>query len=145
MRRWLFEAKCCRLVKNVGEEQLKHKCTPLSHHHLRTPASPCHPPRRYWQLRKAMKEKGLSSSCSIADITSALMGREGEDLPGAGDARDLLPPKSRFQSALAQRIAAANVMWGASDVNDFKVGGGGAVVVWSCVSSVFPSCSPRAT
>lgn len=134
MRSWLFEAKCCRLVKNVGEEQLKHKYTQHSYPpaHMSTPAFSCSAPHRYRRMRKAMKEKGLSPSCSIAEITAALMGRDdGGGLPGAGSARDALPPKSRFQSALAQRIAAANVMWGASDVNDFKVGGGGAVVVWS--------------
>jgi hypothetical protein len=71
-----------------------------------------------------MKHKGIKSSTSLADVVAQLLAK-GEAADAGGKAADepATPPTSRFQSALAQRIAAANVMWGASDVVDFKVRG----------------------
>ena len=77
---------------------------------------------RYWNIRKAMKHKGIKSSTSLADVVAQLLAKgEAVDLGGKAADEAATPPTSRFQSALAQRIAAANVMWGASDVVDFKV------------------------
>jgi hypothetical protein len=69
-----------------------------------------------------MKHKGIKSSTSLADVVAQLLAK-GEAVDAGGKAADepATPPTSRFQSALAQRIAAANVMWGAIDVVDFKV------------------------
>jgi hypothetical protein len=69
-----------------------------------------------------MRQKGINLT-SLADIAAELLAKgvvisQGTRTHAAEDAH---PPTSRFQSALAQRIAAANVMWGASDVIDFKV------------------------
>jgi hypothetical protein len=73
-------------------------------------------------VRKAMRQKGITVT-SLATIATELMAKGVTALEGhgTGSADDALPPTSRFQSVLAQRIAAANVMWGASDVVDFKV------------------------
>lgn len=69
-----------------------------------------------------MKHKGIKSSTSLADVVAQLLAKgEAVDLGGKAADEAATPPTSRFQSALAQRIAAANVMWGASDVVDFKV------------------------
>jgi hypothetical protein len=127
MQRWLFEAKCGRLVKRVGEEKLVSRCSsnglaiplllPVQPFGLRDIAN-----GRYWKIRQAMKLQGIKSS-SIPDIVAALL-TKGVPLLDGSSGDDVRPPTSRFQSALAQRIAAANVMWGASDVVDFKVRAG---------------------
>lgn len=77
---------------------------------------------RYWCIRKAMRRKGITAT-SLSDIAAALLAKGVTSLQGSGTTlvEDAPPPTSRFQSALARRIAAANVMWGASDVVDFKV------------------------
>ncbi len=90
-------------------------------------------------MRKAMKLKGIKSS-SVTDIVAALLAK-GVDIFKGCDAHDARPPTSRFQSALAQRIAAANVMWGASDVVDFKV----RVMMISPPVHSAPFCSRAAT
>jgi hypothetical protein len=79
---------------------------------------------RYWNIRKAMKHTGIKSSISLADVVTQLLAKGDVGALASIAADDAAPPTSRFQSALAQRIAAANVMWGASDVVDFKVCGG---------------------
>ena len=84
-----------------------------------------------------MKLQGIKS-VSIVDIVSELRAKGVAILQGGAD--DARPQTSRFQSALAQRIAAANMMWGASDVVDFKVHGY-AVVLHARLS---PFCSPAA-
>ena len=69
-----------------------------------------------------MKHKGIKSSTSLADVVAQLLAKgEAVDLGGKAADEAATPPTSRFHSAVAQRIAAANVMWGASDVVDFKV------------------------
>jgi hypothetical protein len=80
-----------------------------------------------------MKLKGIKS-VSIIDIVSELQAKGVAILQGGAD--DARPQTSRFQSALAQRIAAANMMWGASDVVDFKVRGC-EVVLPACLTALF--------
>jgi hypothetical protein len=80
-----------------------------------------------------MKHKGIKSSTSLAGVVAQLLAKEeAADVGGKAADERATPPTSRFQSALAQRIAAANVMWGASDVVDFKVRGIRAAAAAAC-------------
>jgi hypothetical protein len=67
-----------------------------------------------------MKLKGVKTP-SLADAIAQLIAKGAWAKDAAcGDAAQ--PATSRFQSALAKRISAASVLWGASDVLDFEVG-----------------------
>ena len=138
----MFESKSGRLVKRVGEEQLVRRCSCNVRDKLRWNSKTlC--AGRYWSLRKAMKLKGIKST-NVTDIVSALLAK-GVAVLGDSGSGDVRPSTSRFQSALAQRIAAANVMWGASDVVDFKVCMAVSPPVCQCVFASIRFCSRAVT